>query len=342
MAKQPQKTKAEPSGSGSKKKWKEDLLKSGLPLESVAARMLGARKCEVLGEFTYMRHDENRIEKSFSIDLFAHYSFKWPYHRAKKSRIIFLIECKYIHQGAQWFFSPQVNYHGGHEVISVLDHLTAASLVREHGPLTTFNRSLPWCFKGAESPDGIGIEKGGKQLRYALPALARQLMVNQFEAPWDIEPMFVVPILLTTAKLSVLKAKLSIKHYHEAKRESDVARITPALLWAQSPDEGLESFALHKAGSIFMVNATVGNRLEELHALRDFSGTLNARWRLESLFHRITRSILVVNFDNFDKVLAKIIHAVAQVQNDIKVHARFKRQEDGTVVVLPTSAGKKS
>jgi hypothetical protein len=86
-----------------------------------------------------------------------------------------------------------------------------------------------------------------------------------------------------------------------------------------------------------MFNATVGNRLEELHALRDFGGTQTPRWCLEGLFHRITRSILVVNFDNFDKVLGKIINAVSLVQDDIKVHARFKRQDDGTVAVLPAS-----
>ncbi len=289
-----------------------------------------------------MRQDENRIDKSFSIDLFAHYGFKWPYHRAKKSRIIFLIECKYIHPGSQWFFSPQVSYLGGHDVISVLDHLTASSLIRGHAPLTAFNRSLPWCFKGAESPEGLGIEKGGKQLRYALPALARQLMVNQFESPGDIEPMFIVPILLTTAKLFVLKAGLSLKHYHAAKKESDVAKNTPALLWSQSPDEGLESFALQKAGSLLLFNATVVSRLEELHALRKFGGTQTPRWYLEVLFRQITRSILVVNFDNFDKVLGKIIHAVSQVQDSIKVHARFKRQDDGTIVVLPTSCRKRA
>jgi hypothetical protein len=53
----------------SDKKWKDSLLKTGLPLEYLVAEKLSELKYGIQGEYRYLRPNEQGIPTEFSIDL---------------------------------------------------------------------------------------------------------------------------------------------------------------------------------------------------------------------------------------------------------------------------------
>ena len=50
-------------------KWKMGLLKTGLPLEYVTSNILNKIGHDIFGEYPYIRPDENKKLKEFSVDL---------------------------------------------------------------------------------------------------------------------------------------------------------------------------------------------------------------------------------------------------------------------------------
>ena len=51
-------------------KWKDFLLKSGLPLEYEVKELLDKRKCISSFEYSYLRSDENKIINEFFLNFF--------------------------------------------------------------------------------------------------------------------------------------------------------------------------------------------------------------------------------------------------------------------------------
>src|SRR5229473_4520754 len=85
--------------------WKENLLKSSLPLEQLVAEELEKNTFYIAGEYSYTRKNEHEINTEFSIDLLSHKS-----NLVEKSQfgdiLNILIECKYTYPTTKWVFSP--------------------------------------------------------------------------------------------------------------------------------------------------------------------------------------------------------------------------------------------
>ena len=56
----------------SSSKWKTGFLKIGLPLEYVTSNILNRIGHEIFGEYPYIRPNESRELKEFSVDLRTH------------------------------------------------------------------------------------------------------------------------------------------------------------------------------------------------------------------------------------------------------------------------------
>ena len=90
-----------------RKKWKDSLLKSGLPLEYLIIDMLHRHNIIVDGEYTFIRPNEHGINTEFSTDISASKQIiKSKDDKEQWCMIHFLIECKFRHKNIQWIFFP--------------------------------------------------------------------------------------------------------------------------------------------------------------------------------------------------------------------------------------------
>ena len=86
------------------KTWKESLLKSSLPLETIVAEILTQLDLEIEGEFSYLRTNQEGIETEFSIDIVAQKLFDLTNRTKNLGVIDFLVECKYCSLVSNGYF----------------------------------------------------------------------------------------------------------------------------------------------------------------------------------------------------------------------------------------------
>ncbi len=89
-------------------KWKDYLLKSGIPLEYEIMEFLSKKNCISDFDYTYFRQDQLNHLTEFSYDIDS--SFIEPPHF-----INLMIECKYRHETTKWLFLPEC-YDGTDEI----------------------------------------------------------------------------------------------------------------------------------------------------------------------------------------------------------------------------------
>ena len=150
---------------GSTTKWKDFLLKSGLPLENDVFRYLREKGAVPSFEYSYLRNDERQNEKQFSYDLDASY-FRRGYGCG------LMIECKYRHDSTTWVFTPD-EYGGPEEIyetsfVHPFDRFVSRKFPFSGIPVAKF---APLCSKGIEITSSGSNEKtitqGISQLSYA-------------------------------------------------------------------------------------------------------------------------------------------------------------------------------
>ena len=153
------------------KTWKESLLKSSLPLETIVAEILTQLDLEIEGEFSYLRTNQEGIETEFSIDIVAQKLFDLTNRTKNLGVIDFLVECKYCSPGIKWIFSPLPKYMGYRGFISVIDYLSIIKVkeILLSDPVEKYQ----YCLKGISLQDKTinpqVIKHGIDQLRYAIP-----------------------------------------------------------------------------------------------------------------------------------------------------------------------------
>ncbi len=245
------------------KTWKEALLSSGMPLEATVARILTEHDCFVPGEheFTVVNIDGTRTNRS--IDIYG----MWALPSAS---LQLAVECKYRRDGVRWFFIRQ-----SHKVMGQEDWMTNclvepfvppwyADLDYVLPPVVRFGHHppadqhiLPIGVKGVQilpgrdgggdrSSDETPIKNALYQVRYAgtalqfgFPALPRE----HFE-PWVLSDdfRFVLPVIVTTAKLHVLKQGIGVPEIREACDPEDVSDSVPALIVDKEPGADLRHY----------------------------------------------------------------------------------------------------
>lgn len=311
-----------------KNKWKDRLFSSSLPLEFEVAKFLAGREYAVDFNYSYQRQDGGE-QKEFSFDIQAnmYYPFKWD--SPIKMNFDLLIECKYRNPSVSWLFIPEINcaHHQESYLRNTIRFDDAFTFDHhEHGPF-----GLPVCesaLKAMEVNISNGevhesdITHGAYQLLFALPYfLERHVSRNLASDHSEMYPYLVCPILVTTAKLLLLKEDFSIKTLKESQDVLSLATEEPYLqLHTSLPP----SFGTHCA-NIF-------NQIPNPHQVANYKKLLEIRkvkfgknlslpksmysqpdlrlWDYKNATPDLFSSVLVCNLDHFPKLIEEIENAV--------------------------------
>jgi len=276
--------------------WKENLLKSSLPLEQLVAEELEKKNFYIAGEYSYTRQNEHEIDTEFSIDLLS-----------RKSNLVeasqygdelnILIECKYTYPTTKWVFSPHLNRYFDSLNIYCLNHSRQCVLAHR------LNIDFQVCTKGIglydKTFDPNVISHGLNQLRYGMPNLIYQQLNNMDNGYTKYEPrhICICLMLVTTANLYILKPGQKLDTYYAASVIEDVSEKADALIVTQVMSPLLFQYS-EKLLQSYLESKGQFNRRKSL----DSEQKESIRRILKSIFPRELRCI-VVNIDALDNIL---------------------------------------
>ena len=226
------------------KQWKDKFLSSGLPLEFETAKVLSESGFSIDPEFLYERFDAGTGQtKDFSVDLHGTLYFPTSNPNKISASLELLIECKYRAPNKTWVFLPDVNRPDfAHDsvlgmwgfTIRAIDEFSFSHIPRE--PIYDFEQNTRWCYKGLEINLSTGdaydaeLRRGVTQLQYGLPRLiSEEIHSHVLGHADDVTPFFVLPILVTTAELRVLKKDTTLEKVKNASDLEDITQKVPYL-----------------------------------------------------------------------------------------------------------------
>lgn len=238
----------------SSKKWKEYLLKSSLPMEQNVAEIVNSHGLHVRGEFPYTRINENKVPVEFSIDINAGKLIKIRNNPEAWASLDILIECKYNSPGIDWLFTRYPNLEPicsnsiqDYDLFSTYWLWNKESLVEiEKNALYT----ISGLSIGNDTIDNNKIKHGLSQLRYSIPAwLERTASIELRDESAHSIPL-VVPILVTTAPLRVLKSNVTFSDVHNASDLNDISTIHDVVYHYQEAGPSLSKYYQEKSSEI--------------------------------------------------------------------------------------------
>lgn len=306
-------------------KWKDYLLKSGLPLEHIVSEGLGRRGFAIDGEYRYTRLNEKEIPTDFSVDLHARTYLPDTYESSVYfwATISLLVECKYHHAGVRWVFArcPKRSslYRGRY--VSVIEELTT-NRIRNTAPLARFEEGLPICNRGVElhasGCESKNIDQGLYQLRYAIPSLIAQETRNQVGESDEKGPLiiFLCPLLVTTASIHVLNEGIVLEAIEKAESLGEVSREVDALVSYQEPAPGLLEHITQVLRRLHTNVPEIRERLEQARKILSPSGEEGTDlddWGYVGKCIDATKRVVVLRFDAFDRIISDLFHAVEEV-----------------------------
>lgn len=216
-----------------KKKWKKGLLSSGFPLEFETAKVLVKSGFVVQPDYCYERIEAGQT-KDFSIDLKGDLYFPTSNPNRVTASLELLVECKYRAPNMTWVLLPDVNRPehsvGEGYVIRPIDRFSFCKV--STNPIWEFEDNAPLCYKGTEIDLSDGnaydaeIRRGISQLQYGLPRLISESISFQLLGchPEDVTAFFVLPILVTTADLRVLKRGTTLGEVENTRILEEITR----------------------------------------------------------------------------------------------------------------------
>lgn len=237
------------------KSWKEHLLSSGIPLEHSVIETIQTLGLSGPTEFKYERPNELGIPTIFSVDVHAS---KVPIPPSQVW-IDFLIECKYRHDSVKWIFTPEAHSYPNFEfderhLYNVLDYFSDGfELNMSQHP---FDHSrYPLCSKGIEilpkGPNPKSIDEAMQQLAYAVSDQTAEAIEHQFKhLLGHPSPVWLlIPIIVTTAQLWLLKPNQTLDMIRNADDISNVAEPRKIVVLHEPPDNLLRRFSGDKLKS---------------------------------------------------------------------------------------------
>lgn len=229
------------------KTWKNYLLKSGLPFEYEVKECLIKHNCNVWDEYSYIRSDENNLDKEFSYDLDADlWSLKGNHCHN------FMIECKYKTEPTNWVFLPDPYSHQ-QEVNSAsfmhpLDYLINNQFLFTHPPYDKLKPPLgPCCLKGIElfkdSFVETNIYKAINQLSYAFADKLVACFENQLKFKHTASTLyFNIPIIITNAELYLLNEQVKTTDIQDSEEITDISTRHDFLMFHNKSSEALKRY----------------------------------------------------------------------------------------------------
>ncbi|WP_334001126.1 hypothetical protein [Burkholderia cepacia] len=255
--------KADDKNLKEKKRWKDNLLSSSVPMEFEVSKLLVKHGFSTTADYSYTRYGAQGRD-DFSVDL--HASIYLPYRRPNEITTEFqlLIECKHRHRNNKWLFFPDPNpgefsaFTLGY-TLRVVDNFSPVTLESE--PTVAFDNKANFCLKGVEIDLNTGtvhdaeIRRGLAQLQYALPRLVTEAIEwNLGQHPEDCFPFLYCPILLTTSEIVVAKTDTTIASVEKAEALSDLATPVP---WVVVYCEQTQDFQRHRQATCDVLSELV-------------------------------------------------------------------------------------
>lgn len=200
--------------------WKKHLLKSGLPFEYEVKECFVKHGCTVWDEYSYLKEDENKIEKEFSYDLDANY---WPGGHS----VDFMVECKYKTEPTKWFFTPDPYAYqsdiSGNSIFHAMDYFSNNWFPFKNPPYDKVieNPLGAFCLKGVEvlnnSFQETTITRAIHQLSYAFIEKLITSMDSQLDTELFHKANFMhIPVIITNADLHLINENLTTKDIQRA------------------------------------------------------------------------------------------------------------------------------
>lgn len=189
-------------------------------------------------DYCYERVEAGQT-KDFSVDLYGRLFFPTSNPNEVTASLELLIECKYRTPNKIWVFLPDVNRpdlplgHGS--TIRAIDDFSLCRVLDD--PIYRFDENVPLCYKGTEidlannTAYDSEIRHGINQLQYALPRLiTEEILFEVSENPEEVVPFFMLPILVTTAELRVLKQATTLTRVEGIHILEDITEKVPYLI----------------------------------------------------------------------------------------------------------------
>jgi hypothetical protein len=232
-------------------KWKDLVLRSGLPLEYEVKVYLESKGLVPSHEFSYLREDETGRQRAFSYDVRA--TMLLPSHQLE-----IMIECKYRHPSVSWFFLPE--QYGGIDELNPFDvyhpiyHFTQQISPLAHS--SYFYPVLgPAVGKGIEVTD---TETNPKSIHQAMTQLSFSFAEHIVSAiVHEVDLLLVndivlchLPIIVTTAKLFRLKDGVTIQDVRNATAPQDIADPQDLVVMKQPDDPEIYGRNLDALGQL--------------------------------------------------------------------------------------------
>lgn len=316
-------------------KWKDALLRTSVPLEYLVARHAHEHGFAVFGEYAYLRQSDEGTELEFSVDLWAMKSLKIS-EEDYWGKLHLLIECKYCYPGLNWVFARHVETSALYvDPISVFDHLCTRQ-IGDRGPAELLYGHLPLVFKGVElhsdNATTQSIDRGIHQLRYALPEFNQRVLTGQANEihDSDLSVELVLPCLVTTASLRVIKPGIDLEQFQQAKALEDFTDPAEAVQLSLPVGAELDRHCDRILSDTLAKNLAIRARslalaeigkdnLRKLLPLSDL--TISFRWSLYN--------VLVVNYSALRKYLAIIDRIATLFGQSLERIGRLEIAEKG-------------
>ena len=220
-------------------KWKDALLRSNMPLEFEAARMLVAEGFAVNSDFRYSWNDSAERGES-SVDLHAKTGIPFEIGKDPAAQIELLTDCTHRAPNTAALFLPDPNLpeispvSPGH-TIRVIDQFSP--YIIEPDAVTVFESDLSVCYKGMEidlktgEVDNDLYQHGLQRLRNPLPRLFTENVMNFMTGSRSENiPFLFCPIFLTTSPLYVLRKDVTLEEIANADKLEEVGISVPYLI----------------------------------------------------------------------------------------------------------------
>lgn len=318
--------------------WKQGLLKTGLPLEYVTANVLNKKGHEIFGEYPYIRPNENKELKEFSVDIRTH---KCLASNNRLFTLSMLVECKYRQPGTSWIFSP---FPSSTIPIGLVHSSEDLVPVRLNGKsIWDFEKSIGYCISGIELDNkGNGKTDGAKhgafQLRFAMPVLLKNTYEHVLAHNWS-EGRFIellCPILSTTSAIRLIKPNLTLSDFDKAKDLDEVTELREAVILNERTGPQLQEFSDSLADDFIRNHPELPDRLSKIDTVlvgeeweKRYSPDVDT---IKRSFSSSAERVLIVNYDYLENIIERLESAIMNDIEKEKVYGKIKQTKDGVQI----------
>ncbi|SNS71656.1 hypothetical protein SAMN05421640_0972 [Ekhidna lutea] len=305
-------------------KWKDYLLKSGVPLEFEIKKLLDELGCQTRFDQSYLRNDRNQISTEFSYDIDSSYIKDLFFFKL-------LIECKYRDPSTNWLFVPDNEQSGKTKsydsFLHPIDFFTLENkFYLDYYLMPYFS---PSCEKGIEitsdRQNPKSITQAANQLSYGLVHEIIESMIVNYESDDGLEDQlcFHIPIIVTTANLYVAKKDLTIDSLKKSEKIEQIAKKENSLVLKYNIGKELEQYNFEQL-----------KRFTKRYSIKDLKKRFNCQYDDLDLTirylskHACPRSILVMHYDQFNNSFTELFELFNLITSPNKSILRLVRDKD--------------